>query len=235
MKLAFQIAWRFLASAKRQTLIIVLGISVGVSVQVFIGSLITGLQKSLVDSTIGSSSHITVINETESEFIDDYLAKMDMIASTSEQIGVVSPVLDLGGILEKGELKKEVLYRGFDINLANEIYAFEMKLTEGSGLPVEINDIILGVGLKNELSLEIGNTIDIDILGNMRTLTVVGFFDFNVAVINRSWGVGIIETLQDIVGDTNKVSSIEMQIKDVFEAENLSLALDVTLASEGLK
>ena len=48
MKLAFQIAWRFLTSAKRQTLIIILGISVGVSVQVFIGSLISGLQASLV-------------------------------------------------------------------------------------------------------------------------------------------------------------------------------------------
>jgi lipoprotein-releasing system permease protein len=54
MKLAFQIAWRFLTSAKRQTLIIILGISVGVSVQVFIGSLISGLQDNLVETAIGS-------------------------------------------------------------------------------------------------------------------------------------------------------------------------------------
>ncbi|MDD3382599.1 MAG: ABC transporter permease, partial [Bacilli bacterium] len=71
MKLALSIAWRFLKSAKRQTLIIILGIAVGVSVQVFIGSLISGLQDSLVDSTIGSSSHIT-FTKTDDTFITDY-------------------------------------------------------------------------------------------------------------------------------------------------------------------
>lgn len=45
MKLAFDIALRFLKSSKGQTALIVLGIAIGVSVQIFIGSLITGLQK----------------------------------------------------------------------------------------------------------------------------------------------------------------------------------------------
>ncbi|MGD9886487.1 MAG: hypothetical protein AB7T03_00825 [Bacilli bacterium] len=60
MKLAFNIAVRFLKSGCLQTLFIILGIAVGVSVQVFIGSLISGLQKSLVDKTIGNSSQITI-------------------------------------------------------------------------------------------------------------------------------------------------------------------------------
>ena len=108
MRLAIQIAWRFLSSAKRQTLVIILGISVGVSVQVFIGSLISGLQESLVDSTIGSSSHITVLSNNEDDlFISDYQAVMDDIDSNNDQITVLSPAVDLGGILEKGELKKE--------------------------------------------------------------------------------------------------------------------------------
>ena len=47
MKLAFDIALRFLKSGKGQTLLIALGISVGVAVQIFIGSLIQGLQISL--------------------------------------------------------------------------------------------------------------------------------------------------------------------------------------------
>lgn len=54
MKLAFQIATRFLKSSKGQTILIALGIAIGVSVQIFIGSLIQGLQKSLVDTTIGN-------------------------------------------------------------------------------------------------------------------------------------------------------------------------------------
>ena len=44
MGLSFNIAWRFLKSSKGQTFLIALGIAIGVSVQIFIGSLIQGLQ-----------------------------------------------------------------------------------------------------------------------------------------------------------------------------------------------
>jgi len=233
MKLALQIAWRFLSSAKRQTIVIILGIAVGVSVQVFIGSLISGLQLSLVDSTIGSSSHITVISEDSNAYIDNYLTTMDDLIAESDQIQVVSPVINMGGILEKGAQKNEILFRGFDLDKANEIYGFDLKITEGN-LPSNLNDILLGVALKDELDLVPGDTIDIDILGNIKTLTVVGFFDFNVSVINSTWGIGTLATLQDVIGNTNAVSAIEMQIKDVFEAETLALSLDQTLSSSNL-
>jgi len=234
MRLAIQIAWRFLSSAKRQTLVIILGISVGVSVQVFIGSLISGLQESLVDSTIGSSSHITVLSNNEDNlFISDYQAIMDDIDSNNDQITVLSPAVDLGGILEKGELKKEVFFRGFNFTEANQIYKFDDKLTEGSSMPDALNEIILGKTLQTDLDLSIGDTIDIEINGAYRTLTVVGFFDFNVAVINKTWGIGTLETLQDVIG-SNQVTSIEMQIKEVFDAEALALTLDENLSSNDL-
>lgn len=54
MKLSFNIAKRFLSYNKGQTLLIVLGIAIGNSVQIFIGLLISGLQDSLVNSTIAS-------------------------------------------------------------------------------------------------------------------------------------------------------------------------------------
>lgn len=234
MRLAIQIAWRFLSSAKRQTLVIILGISVGVSVQVFIGSLISGLQESLVDSTIGSSSHITVLSSNEDDpLISNYQAIMDNIDNNNDQITVLSPAVDLGGILEKDELKKEVFFRGLNFTDANQIYKFDDKLTPGSSLPDALNEIILGKTLQADLDLSIGDTIDIEINGAYRTLTVVGFFDFNVAVINKTWGIGTLETLQDVIG-SQQVTSIEMQIKEVFDAEALALTLNEELISDEL-
>ncbi len=49
MLLPFKIAIRFLKFSKGQTILITLGIAIGVSVQLFIGLLINGLQTSLVD------------------------------------------------------------------------------------------------------------------------------------------------------------------------------------------
>lgn len=223
MKLAFQIAWRFLSSAKRQTFIIILGISVGVSVQVFIGSLISGLQESLVETTIGSSSHITLIKEDDSLIINVDEAT-STLSSTSDLISVVSPVLDLGGILEKGSDKKEILYRGFSFDQANQIYKFDERLVEGQ-LPESMDEISLGVGVKDELDLSLNDTISFETPFGVRTLTVVGFFDFEVSAINQSWGIGTLSTLQDIVGEVG-VSSIESQLTDEFEAEALALIVD---------
>ena len=232
MKLAFSIAWRFLSSAKRQTLIIILGISVGISVQVFIGSLISGLQKSLVDTTIGSSSHITVVKEDNS-LILDYENVSTTIDEQSDLFTVVSPVLDLPGIVEKDTVKKEVLYRGFDFSRANLIYQFQDKLIEGD-LPQSLDEIALGIGLMDDLDLLVGDDITMEIFGEFRTLTVVGSFDLSVAQLNRSWGIGTLSTLQDIAGETG-VSSIETQISETFEAEALALSLDQVLESDDLK
>lgn len=237
MKLAFQLAWRFLSSAKRQTLIIVLGISVGVSVQVFIGSLISGLQNSLVDSTIGSSAHITVVSSDSTDrLIDNYSTTVNELKNYGDDITVVSPVVDLGGTLKKDLLEKEILFRGFDFTEANQIYNFDLKLTQGSRLPENPYEVILGVtlGKEDQLDLTIGDTIDITILGVDHTLIVVGFFDFNVAIINRTWGIGTLDTLQDIIG-SNRVTAIELQIKEVFDAETIALSLDSILEANNLK
>jgi len=226
MRLALEIAWRFLSSAKRQTLIIILGIAVGVSVQVFIGSLITGLQDGLVDTTIGQSSHITLQHAEENELIDDYEGKIETIKTTVDNLEVASPVIDLGGILEKNETKKEVLLRGFDFSRANAIYAFDEKLTENSRLPEADDEIVLGIALMEELGVTIGEVIEFDLFTDRVSLTVVGSFDFNVQQINRTWGLGSIQTLQNILDIPNQSTAIEMQIQKVFEAETLAYVLD---------
>lgn len=232
MKLAFQIAWRFLMSAKRQTLVIILGISVGVSVQVFIGSLISGLQNSLVDTTIGSSSHVSVVDQ-EGALISNYTSVQQNMETQSDLFSVTTPVFDLPGILEKDEDKTEILYRGFVFDSANQIYKFDEKLVSGR-LPQANYEVALGIAIKEELSLNLGDTIAIEIIGQMKTLTIVGFFDLSVAQLNRSWGVGTIETMQDITGQVG-ATKIESQLIKPFEAENVSLILDSTFSDQGLK
>ena len=232
MKLAFQIAWRFLTSAKRQTLIIILGISVGVSVQVFIGSLISGLQDNLVETAIGSSSHITIV-EDNNGVIDDVDGTIQLLSNQSDLFTVITPVFDLPGILEKGTDKTEILYRGLEFDSANVIYKFDERMVEGT-IPDALDEIALGIKIKEELNLNVNDTITIEIIGGFKTLTIVGFFDIGVAQLNRSWGVGTIETLQTIASSTG-ATRIETQLSETFEAEALALTLDTVLAPTGLK
>lgn len=234
MKLALSIAWRFLKSAKRQTLIIILGIAVGVSVQVFIGSLISGLQDSLVDSTIGSSSHIT-FTKTDDTFITDYEELLTTIKQQSAAITIASPTIDIGGILEKDiATKKEIRFRGFNFTEANKIYDFDKKLTEGN-LPLLDNEILLGASLKEDLGVNVGDVIDFEFATIKYPLTISGFFDFNVAIINSTWGVSSLSTIQSILQITSSVTSIETQLSEVFDAQELSLTLNSTFIQDNIQ
>lgn len=232
MKLALHIAWRFLSSAKRQTLIIVLGIAVGVSVQVFIGSLISGLQKSLVDTTIGSSSHIT-LSKDEFGVIDDYDIIIDYLNEV-DSLSVVVPTVTLPeGILSKDLITKEILLRGFDLSLAERIYKFEDKLIDGNQMPDQPFEIILGIGLKQALGVNVGDQIDYELRGVPQTFTIVNFFDFKVNVINQTWAVTTLETAQ-IVLNSPSLTAIETQMKDVFQARIIASAFTDMFASEGI-
>lgn len=240
MKLAFEIARRFLASAKKQTLVIILGIAVGVSVQVFIGSLISGLQKDLINTAIGSTSQITVKNKDDKLFIDNYEMVLDDIKSSSKELVNVTPTVNRGGIFTKNTISKEVLLRGFEVETANQIYGFtnKEKLVEGR-LPASDNEVMLGIGfkntyLKNNVSLNLNDTISFEVSpGNSIDLTVVGYFDLGISQVNELWGITNLTTVQNIYG-VNQISSIEMQLKDVLLADVVALSLDELLVSKEL-
>ncbi|HKL61084.1 MAG TPA: FtsX-like permease family protein [Acholeplasma sp.] len=240
MKLAFEIARRFLASAKKQTLVIILGIAVGVSVQVFIGSLISGLQKDLINTAIGSTSQITVKNKDDKLFIDNYEVVLDDIKSSSKELVNVTPTVNRGGIFTKNTISKEVLLRGFEVETANLIYGFtnKEKLVEGR-LPASDNEVMLGIGfkntyLKNNVSLNLNDTISFEVSpGNSIDLTVVGYFDLGISQVNELWGITNLTTVQNIYG-VNQISSIEMQLKDVLLADVVALSLDELLVSKEL-
>lgn len=222
MRLAFSIATRFLKSGRLQTIFIILGIAVGVSVQVFIGSLISGLQKSLVDKTIGNSSQITVSAPT-SEYISNYEVVIDGM-NENDRLSVVSPVINTNGFAINGVDTSPIVLRGFDstnaYELANGIYKFDKKLIEGR-LPNANTEVILGSELKELLNINMNDEININVplVGN-QDVTVVGFFDFGVAAINSSWGVTSLAMVQGLLGASGKVSAIESQIneKNIFDA-----------------
>lgn len=233
MKLAFQIAKRFLLASKKQTLVIILGIAVGVSVQVFIGALISGLQKSLVDTTIGSQSQITIV--MEDDYINDYQTLITTVEGASDNIKVVTPTITTrAGSLVLSEISEGVVLNGYDFTTADEIYKFSSKLTPGSEIPDAMNEVALGINLKEALGIDIGSEISFESpIFATQTFKVVGFFDFEVSAINNTWTIATIDTVQNIIAEGEVVSRIEMQLNEVFDAEEVTkLELEAVVADE---
>ncbi|HDP78057.1 MAG TPA: ABC transporter permease [Mesotoga infera] len=225
MRLAFSIAMRFLSSSKTQTLLIVMGIAIGVSVQVFIGSLIQGLQKDLVDTTIGSSSQMT-ISSPENNKVEDWQGIISDISSLDlpTNLTALSASADVPVFISSGDRTLSVLLRGLQFPESHVIYRTDSRLIDGN-LPEGDGEIIIGKGLKDELDVTLGGEITIFTPDRaVEILKVVGVFDLGVASLNKNWLISTIGTAQSVgkLGDT--VTSIEMQVSEVFRAdENASV------------
>lgn len=231
MKLAFSIAFRFLRSAKVQTFLIALGIAIGVAVQIFIGSLIQGLQRDLVDTTIGSQSQITVRADDDEPGIENYDEVIETIEKT-DGVRDVSPAVEGQSLISNDDKSASVLIRGLDFEASEGIYKLTVRLVDGT-LPEADEEVLIGQELYDDLGVKIGDTIDVlTNEGEPKTATISGIFDLETASLNRSWLLTTLETAQSYFALDDLATSIEMQVDDVFAADTLATSIASTLPDQ---
>lgn len=235
MKISFKIALRFLKSTKGQTALIALGIGVGVSVQIFIGSLIQGLQKSLIDKTVGNSSQITLSSDTSDRLISDYDSIVDNIKESDSRIKDVSVVSDSPALIKTDLKTYSVLVRGMNIDDSDEIYDLKDSIYEGK-VPSNKFETLVGKDLKEELNLNLNDKIDlITNSGDTKTLIVTGFYDLKVASINKSWLITDLTSAKELFSTGDKITGIEMQVTDVFKADEIAAVIDSNINRSDIK
>ncbi|NLB20577.1 MAG: ABC transporter permease [Clostridium sp.] len=229
MKLPFSIALRFLKSSKGQTILIAMGIAIGVSVQIFIGSLIQGLQKSLVDTTIGSQPQITLTNKKGDKRIPNYEEILENIQNQQKEVINLSAAADGPALFNQDDETFSLLIRGFEIDEADGIYHIKDSMVEGN-LPKKDYEAIIGLDLQKNASLEINDEIEVFTnSGETKTFTISGIFDLGVASLNSSWTITTMETAQNLFSYDAEVTSINMQVLDVFEADTVALSIEESL------
>ena len=119
--LSFRIAVRFLKSGRMQTVLIVAGIAVAISIQVYIGLLIGSLQTTLVDRTIGKSPQITITSAADITTIRDW----ESLVGRIEQLGAtkaISATASANAFVRNGSSDLPILFRGFNFERADQIY-----------------------------------------------------------------------------------------------------------------
>lgn len=218
MRVSFKIANRFLWSNKVQTLFIALGIAIGVAVQVFIGSLITGLQESLINKTIGNSPQIKITSEEKYFNLDSMI--LQKIDSLDSNISSMSYSLDIPALISNDGKSNSVLLRGIELDRADKIYNIKARIIVGK--PFWGDRVNIGRDLAEELKVSIGEKIDIITSdGKLKEFLVEGIYDFKIANLNKSWILLNLSTLQEFIKQ-NKISTIEIKIKDIFLADKIA-------------
>ena len=244
MLFSLRVALRFLIEGKNQSFFIIFGIAVGVSVIIFIGAIITSLQFNLIEQTLGNSAHITIsesgdifkdikvtsrfgIIENQIEKAVDFQDWRPILGFLEQKklFTAISPVLEGNGFLVKGGEDAPIALRGVELERANLIYQISQRIIKGNDV-LEGNQILIGKDLANDFQLNPGDIVVIALANNVREkFSIQGIFDFENESINRNWIFIDLKRAQKLLDKETYISKIELQIKDVFTADNISQEL----------
>ena len=220
--LALSIAARFLRRSRGQSALIILGIAVGIATQVFVGSLITSLQADLIDTTVGSSPHVT-LTDSEGAPIAGGTA-----ATAAEQPGVTTAIAvrKLSAIFRSGDQSVPLSITAGAGDDLDSIYDISDRLVDGR-FTVDDSSILVGSGFAADAGVSPGDELPL-LLPDGRSVdyTVAGVFDLGSAAANERIAFlgeaagGDALTLQD-----DEYSAIEVQVADVFTSSDVAQRL----------
>jgi lipoprotein-releasing system permease protein len=241
------VALRYLREGRGQTWLILAGISVGVGVIVFLSALITGLQSSLIEQTLGTQAHVVVrpleemprvlpvpasgIRDVRVErpaqrvrSIGQWQQAVDRIASMPG-VTAVAPTVAGPAMAIRGGGSSSVAVRGIDPMSYDRIVDLDSRIVGGS-LDVSSGRALIGTELAADLGLEVGDPFRLR-AGEDRggVYSVAGIFDFDNRDLNARWvfiGIRPAQTMFDLEGG---VSTLEVRGTEVFGAESLALRI----------
>jgi lipoprotein-releasing system permease protein len=220
--LELKIAWRFLGRSRAQSVLIILGIAVGIAVQIFVGSLITSLQQSLLDSTVGSSSHVTLEPAPGQGSFTFTTDDRTTLASDS-RITAVAPVQVISALIPVGESAAPVVVKGGAFADIDSIYKLSGKMISGE-ITLQADRILVGNDFAEQYGLQPGDTVKL-VLADAQPVdaTIEGVFDLGSQAANQQSVFAGLEAASAALGrSTEEVSAVETQIEDVFTSPEVS-------------
>ena len=236
---------RDLREGRMQTLLILAGVTAGVAVIIFLTTLISQLQASIIDKTLGSQAHI-VMKPPRAENLTSLPAsstaaivqpraqrlrsidQWEAVARLAAQTGgvqAVSPILSGAGFAARAEANQPITLIGVDPQAYQRIVRMDKYLTLGR-FDVSGANTVIGVELAKDLGVTVGDKIHIITMdGSNDLLTIAGVFDIGNRDLNRRWVYSSIKMAQSLLDLPGGITEIDLRVTDLFQAERTALEL----------
>jgi len=245
---AWFVALRYLRDGKSQTALILAAVSVGVAVVVFLSALIGGLQISLVDKTLGSQAHVTLQVPREAprvlveegpgraigrkiqpasqrlRSIDGWPAVLAALDGDPEVVSA-SPMVLGAGFAMRADAKEAIFIQGVDPERFLGIIDLRKSMVSGR-FDILGGQVVLGTTLAEDLDVGVGDKLRITSTeGIDDVVTVAGLFTLGNEGVDKTWLVTSLRHAQSLYALPGGVTTIEIKVGDVFDAERVALAL----------
>lgn len=244
MNINTDIARTYLFSGKKMTAVAVLGVLLGMSIYIFMNSLLVGFDKTSDENIFKNTPHIRLYNDDviSKNLVSDTAA--EYLISNPKVVPKVNTIINPNGIAEMVQQQKEVtvvtaqvntsvfynngrtqvsgLIIGIKPDEADMMYSITSSMVEGKfeTLKSDPNGIVIGIGIAEKMNLALGDNINLTSQkGVTKNLRVAGIFrSFNSTADDTKSYVNLY-TAQQLLKENNVyVTDISVNVKDPHQA-----------------
>ncbi len=250
------IAVAHLTSRKRQTLVSLTGVVLGVAFFLAVSALMRGSEKDFIKRLVDNSPHITVYDEYRQAREQpaalrwpDAAVDVRNVRPQRETRGIrgwpqrlaaiealpgvrAAPVLAGSAVLTFAGRQQGVALSGIVPEKMKHVSTIEEKMTHGTlaALAANPNGVIVGQGLIDKFSLHMGSTLSV--LGDdgaSRALRVVGIFRTGNAAYDEDQAFVLLKRAQTLLGRENRINRIIVQLADPYAARDVAQTIEAAV------
>ena len=241
-----EVAYTYIVSNKKLTMVAALGVTLGIAVFIFMNSMLAGFDKSSSEAFFKSIPHIRIYKDDEiSKPIVNQSGKnipvivnpkvvpsnntivnpkqVIQLLKNQPDVALVTPQLTVG--IFYNNAKTQISGRAIGIlpEEANQMFNMESYVVEGNvnNLKNNINGILLGSGVAAKMNVREGDNISItSSVGMTKVMKVIGVFQTNNSVVDKTTAYVNISFAQQLMKkNSSYITDINVNIKDYNKAK----------------
>ncbi|MFZ1539374.1 MAG: ABC transporter permease [Chromatiaceae bacterium] len=253
MLIQLQVALTHLTGRRRQTLVSLTGVVLGVALFLAVSSLMRGSEQDFIKRLVDNSPHITISDDvrrprtqpaerrwaggavkirnvkpqTETRGIRGYREKLALVEAIP---GLrVAPVLVGSAVLAFAGREEGVTLSGIVPKTMKTVSTIQDKMVEGSldALDVNPNGIVIGTGLAEKFNLGLGRNLTVVAAsGASRAMKVVGLFRTGNAAVDETQTFTLLKRAQVMFERPNRVNRFLIQLDDAYAARAVAQRIE---------
>ena len=244
------VAVRFLIEGASQTIMIVVGTSVGVGVIVFMSALLVGIQSNFISRILNTQAHIVVyqpdtisrpiVNAVGSvelaviqkpaqrvQPVDQWQKRLMQVRGMTD-IVVAAPVVSGSAVVVQGATTRALSINGVEPDSYFKIVNIPSMIVSGSA-ELTTQNILVGTTFADKVGVVVGDKIRLTALsGQQITLTIGGIFDLGNRGANEHDAYLALRTAQSMMAIKGGVITIEVTVKNLYAAETIAQEITAT-------
>jgi lipoprotein-releasing system permease protein len=240
-------AVRFLKEGRAQTLLTVVGASVGVAVVVFMSALLLAVQANIFTRILSTQPHIAISPPKDEarplhdpriageiatiqapaqklRSIDQW-QKIRVLLQSIPDVTVVSPSVSGAAFAVRGDASKAITLSGIESEPFYKIVNLPEKIIAGSAR-LAANDMLVGSQLAINLGVGLGEKIHIrSATGIDEIYTISGIFDLGNRGANERSVFVPLRAAQNLLGLQGGANALDINVADPMAAESMAVRM----------